>query len=86
MDFAPLIDQKRGQFRDLEEQIASASLFENPKRAREVLREHSALKLLLEDWASLQKSIRELEENRGMATGSAAAGPAGGRPDGHARP
>jgi peptide chain release factor 1 len=70
MDFAPLIDQKRGRFRDLEEQIASASLFENPKRAREVLREHSALKLLLEDWARLEKSVRELEENRGMATGS----------------
>ena len=70
MDFAPLIDQKRGRFRELEEQIASASLFENPRRAREVLREHSALKSLLEDWARLEKSIRELEENRGMATGS----------------
>jgi peptide chain release factor 1 len=70
MDFAPLIDQKRGRFRELEEQVASASLFENPRRAREVLREHSALKSLLEDWASLEKSIRELEENRGMAAGS----------------
>ncbi len=69
MDFAPLIDQKRGRFRELEEQIASASLFENPRRAREVLREHSALKSLLEDWARLEKSIRELDENRGMATG-----------------
>jgi peptide chain release factor 1 len=70
MDFAPLIDQKRGRFRELEEQVASASLFENPRRAREVLREHSALKSLLEDWAGLEKSIRELEENRGMAAGS----------------
>jgi peptide chain release factor 1 len=70
MDFAPLIDQKRGRFEDLEKQIASASLFENPKRAREVLREHSALRSLLEDWARLEKSIRELEENRGMATES----------------
>jgi peptide chain release factor 1 len=70
MDFAPLIDQKRGRFRELEEQVASASLFENPRRAREILREHSALKSLLEDWASLEKSIRELEENRGMAAGS----------------
>jgi peptide chain release factor 1 len=70
MDFAPLIDQKRGRFRDLEEQVASVSLFENPRRAREVLREHSALKSLLEDWARLEKNIRELEENRGMATES----------------
>jgi peptide chain release factor 1 len=70
MDFGPLIEQKRGRFHELEKQVASSSLFENPKRAREVLREHSALKSLLEDWDRLEKSIRELEENRGMASGT----------------
>jgi peptide chain release factor 1 len=70
MDFGPLIDQKRGRFHELEKQVASSSLFENPKRARGVLREHSALKSLLEDWDRLEKSIRELEENRELATGS----------------
>jgi peptide chain release factor 1 len=70
MDFGPLIDQKRGRFRELEKQVAAASLFENPKRAREVLREHSGLKALLEDWAQLEKSTRELRENREMATGT----------------
>jgi peptide chain release factor 1 len=70
MDFGPLIEQKRGRFYELEKQVASSSLFENPKRAREVLREHSGLKSLLEDWDRLEKSIRELEENRGMASGS----------------
>jgi peptide chain release factor 1 len=70
MDFGPLIDQKRGRFAELENQVASSSLFENPKRAREVLREHAGLKALLEDWDRLEKSIRELEEYREMATGS----------------
>ena len=70
MDFGPLIEQKRGRYHELEKEVASSSLFENPKRAREVLREHSGLKSLLEDWNRLEKSIRELEENRGMASGS----------------
>ncbi len=67
MDFQPLIEQKRGQFGELEKQVASASLFENPKRAREVLREHANLKTLLEDWDRLLKAVRELEENRSLA-------------------
>jgi peptide chain release factor 1 len=66
MDFGPLIEQKREQFSALEKQVASASLFENPKRAREVLREHAGLKSLLEDWNRLAKAVRELEENRAL--------------------
>ena len=70
MDFGPLIDQKRARFHELEKQISSSSLFENPKRARELLREHAGLKALLDDWARLDKSIRELEENRVLASGT----------------
>ncbi|MBV8377985.1 MAG: peptide chain release factor 1 [Verrucomicrobia bacterium] len=70
MDFEPLIDQKRGRFYELEKEVASSSLFDNPRRAREVLREHAGLKVLLENWDRLEKSVRELEENREMATGS----------------
>jgi peptide chain release factor 1 len=70
MDFGPLIDQKRGRFAELEQLVASSSLFDNPKRAREVLREHARLKSLLEDWGRLEKSTLELEEYRGLATGS----------------
>src|SRR5260370_18700539 len=72
MDFGPLIEQKRRRFQELENQVASSSLFENPKRARELMREHAALKSLVEDWAVLEKSARELEENRELAVGSAA--------------
>jgi peptide chain release factor 1 len=70
MDFGPLIDQKRARFHELEKQVSSSSLFENPKRARELLREHAGLKTLLEDWDRLEKSIRELEENRDLASGT----------------
>ncbi len=69
MDFGPLIEQKRRRFQELEHQVASSSLFENPKRARELMREHAALKSLVEDWEVLEKSARELEENREMALG-----------------
>jgi peptide chain release factor 1 len=69
MDFGPLIEQKRRRFQELEHQVASSSLFENPKRAREVMREHAALKSLVEDWELLEKSARELEENRELAVG-----------------
>jgi peptide chain release factor 1 len=60
MDFGPLIEQKRKRFQELETQVASSSLFENPKRARELLREHTALKVLLDLWSALEKSEREL--------------------------
>jgi peptide chain release factor 1 len=68
MDFEPLIEKKRRRFLELESKVASSSLFENPKRAREVLREHAGLKSLLENWDSLEKTLRELEENRELAT------------------
>src|ERR1700736_1854471 len=70
MDFAPLVEQKRRRFQELETEIAAPSLFENPKRAREVMREHSRLKRLLDDWTSLQKIEKELEENRELAGSS----------------
>ena len=67
MDFGPLIAQKQKRFLELEDQIASGALFENPKRAKEVMREHSGIKSLLQDWATLEKAKRELEENREFA-------------------
>src|ERR1700757_2986548 len=69
MDFRPLIEQKRRRFEELEELVGSSSLFENPKRAREIMREHSNVKRVLESWDILEKKKRELEENRVLATG-----------------
>ncbi|MGA8655319.1 MAG: peptide chain release factor 1 [Chthoniobacterales bacterium] len=67
MDFGPLIAQKRKRFQELEDQIASASLFENPRSAKEVMREHSRIKSLLQNWGTLQKAEKELGQNRELA-------------------
>ena len=69
MDFRPLIEQKRKRFEELEAQVGSSSLFENPKRAREIMREHSNVKRVLESWDILEKKQRQLEENRALTAG-----------------
>src|ERR1700683_1998532 len=69
MDFRPLIEQKRKRFEELEAQVGSSSLFENPKRAREIMNEHSNVKRVLESWDILEKKQRELEENRALTAG-----------------
>jgi peptide chain release factor 1 len=70
MDFAPLIEQKRKRFEELEAQISAGSLFENPRKAKEIMREHSRLKSLFDDWEAYEKASRELEENRELAAGA----------------
>jgi len=67
MDFAPLVEKKAARFRELEETIASSNLFENPQKAREVMREHARLKELLALWESLQKTRIELRESTELA-------------------
>ncbi|MBV9274778.1 MAG: peptide chain release factor 1 [Verrucomicrobia bacterium] len=69
MDFRPLIEQKRKRFEELEALVGSSSLFENPKRARDIMREHANLKRLLEEWDILEKKHRELEDSRLLAAG-----------------
>jgi len=77
MDFAPLVEQKRRRFQELETEIATPSLFENPKRAREVMREHSQIKRLLDDWVALKKAEKELEENRELSASRSGSGRVG---------
>ena len=62
MDFAPLIARKTERFRELGEVIASPSFYENPKSARDVMREHARLKELIEMWNALQKAHQEVVE------------------------
>jgi peptide chain release factor 1 len=63
MDFAPLIARKSDRFRELETEIGTAQFYDNPKRAREILREHMRLKELLADWEQLRKVETEFKEN-----------------------
>lgn len=69
MDFEPLIARKTARFQELEAMIGSATLFENPDKAREVMREHARTKELLEKWQRLQKARTELAENTSLAGG-----------------
>lgn len=69
MDFAPLIERKKARFEELEAEAGSSSLYEDPGRARAVLREHARIKELLGDWEELQRVQLQLSENRLLATG-----------------
>ena len=44
MDFEPLIERKRERFEQLEREIADPKLFDNRKRASEIMREHASIK------------------------------------------
>ena len=70
MDFAPLIERKAEHFQELEAAIASGNLFENPQKAREVMREHARIKELLANWDALRKARTELVENQELAKGT----------------
>jgi peptide chain release factor 1 len=70
MDFAPLIEKKRERFAELETVIALPNLYDDPKRAQEILKEHTRLKETLTVWTDYEKTLRELAENREMAKGT----------------
>jgi peptide chain release factor 1 len=67
MDFAPLIAQKKKRFQELEAQIAMGSLFDNPKQAREVMREHARTKQLLDLCRQVERSRKELADSRELS-------------------
>src|SRR5829696_4500202 len=70
MDFSSLIQRKRDRFAELESAISAPDLYDEPKRAQELLREHNQLRQTLETWDGFQKLERELVENREMAKGT----------------
>ena len=69
MNFAPLLARKADRFRELEAAISAPNLYDDPRKARETLREHTRLKQLLADWELLQKLGAELTENQTLAKG-----------------
>jgi peptide chain release factor 1 len=70
MDFAPLVARKRERFAELEELIASGSVYADPKKAKDTLREHTRLKELLAKWQCLEKARSEFAENTELAKGA----------------
>jgi len=68
MDLSSLIQLKRERFEQLERDIADPRLFENRKRAEEIMREHAGLKDLLEKSRALETARKQLDDNRELAT------------------
>jgi peptide chain release factor 1 len=67
MDFAPLIAKKYERFRELETEIEGGNLYADPKRAKDLLREHTRLKELLATWDTLEKARAELRGSLELA-------------------
>jgi peptide chain release factor 1 len=67
MDFAPLVERKADRFRELEAAIASPDFFSNPKKASEMMREHTRVKELLGQWETYRKATLELKESQELA-------------------
>ncbi len=67
MDYAPLIEKRRERLAELEAQSADPALFQDPRRAGELMRELRRVQDLLHDWEQLLQTRRQIEENRGLA-------------------
>src|SRR5256714_3727630 len=67
MDFLSLIQRKRERFLQLENETADPRLFDNRKRAGEIMRENAAIKDLLATWEELEIARRQLADNRELA-------------------
>src|SRR5436853_7214095 len=68
MDFDLLIQRKRERFEQLEGEIADPKLFDNRKRAQEIMREHANTKAVLAKWDELESARKQLDDNRELAS------------------
>lgn len=68
MDFELLIQRKRERFEELERETADPKLFDNRKRAGEIMREHAGIKDLLAKWDQLELARKQLDDNRELAS------------------
>lgn len=66
MDFLPLINRSRQRFEELEAEASAGDLYADAERAKQVLREHSRLKELLQLWEERQRTLRQLAESRDL--------------------
>jgi peptide chain release factor 1 len=67
VDYSQLIAKRKERFRELEEAVGDPNLFDNPKRATEILREHRKLQQTLELWETLRSTETHLSENQELA-------------------
>lgn len=67
MDYSSLIAKRRERFSELEDAVGDPDLFNDPKRATEILREHRKLKQTLDLWDKLESAKRQLADNQELA-------------------
>jgi peptide chain release factor 1 len=67
MDFSHLIEKKADRFRELEAAIASPDFFSNPRKASDLMREHTRVRELLGQWETYRKAQIELKESQELA-------------------
>jgi len=70
LDFKPLIAKRRQRFEELEKEITDPSLFDDAKKAREVLKEHARVKELISTWDEMESCRAQLIENQELASGN----------------
>jgi len=70
LDFKPLIAKRRQRFEELEKEITDPSLFDDSKKAREVLKEHARIKELISTWDEMESCLAQLVENEELASGN----------------
>src|SRR5256886_1901641 len=68
MDLNSLIQRKGERLEQLEREIADPRLFDNRKRAEDIMREHASLKGLIEKWREVEMARKQLDDNRELAT------------------
>ncbi len=69
MDYASLIEKRRGRLEELETLIADPGLFNDQKRASETMREHRRLKELMQWWDEFLETDKQIAENQELVKG-----------------
>jgi peptide chain release factor 1 len=69
MDYSALIHQRRRRLGEIDDMMADASFFSDPKKAAEIVREHRKIKQMLDLWERLETAKRQLEENDELSRG-----------------
>ncbi|MBK1790534.1 peptide chain release factor 1 [Persicirhabdus sediminis] len=67
MNYDSLIEKRRERFAEVEGLISDPNLFNDQKKATEIMREHRRLKELLEMWDELKTAESDLIDNRELA-------------------
>ncbi len=67
MDYSTLIEKHTARFKELEQAISAPDLYDDPQRARDIMKEHSRTKELLDAWSEYRSVVDNLAGNRELA-------------------